>query len=496
MKVLRKKILVLVIGSILSSAVLVMILAFFNYGKILDDNSGQIMQLTCSEKRLIMDEKLLNIEKSVNMIYHFAVDQIFETDNVLQDEKLFSEHINRMNALMKTTGKYTDGAVSVYYRVIAGDKGNALGAWLVQNANGEFVNKEITDISMYDKDDIEHVGWYYIPIANRKETWLNPYYNKNMEEEIISYVIPIIIDDDVKGIVGMDISTDLLFDNAKSVKVFDSGYAFLMDDEGSFVYHPEMKDKNITSEFDDQHAFLYETGMLSATEQSVEHYKWNDEKKRMIAQKLRNGMIFAVCVDEQEIVRPQSKMMQKSLLIASLLVFLFVAITVSIINFIVKLTYSDSTTRLGNKTAYTEFIDELNKKISNKKISDFTVFVIDINDLKKINDTYGHEYGDMLIQNGANILRKVWRSSCIYRTGGDEFVIIYPEKVDINKKMALFEKAIYEYNNHNEVKELFLQIAIGAEVFVPETDTEYIDVFRKADAAMYIDKKKKKRGYQ
>ena len=91
MKVLRKKILVLVIGSILSSAVLVMILAFFNYGKILDDNSGQIMQLTCSEKRLIMDEKLLNIEKSVNMIYHFAVDQIFETDNVLQDEKLFSE---------------------------------------------------------------------------------------------------------------------------------------------------------------------------------------------------------------------------------------------------------------------------------------------------------------------------------------------------------------------------------------------------------------------
>ena len=51
------------------------------------------------------------------------------------------------------------------------------------------MNNKITDISMYDKNDEEHVGWYYIPVENGKETWINPYFNKNMGVEMISYVI-------------------------------------------------------------------------------------------------------------------------------------------------------------------------------------------------------------------------------------------------------------------------------------------------------------------
>ena len=83
---------------------------------------------------------------------------------------------------------------------------------------------DLTDISQYDSDDMEHVGWYYQPIANGKETWINPYYNQNMDEEIISYVIPIIIDGNVIGIVGMDISTTLLYDHTKEVRVYENGY--------------------------------------------------------------------------------------------------------------------------------------------------------------------------------------------------------------------------------------------------------------------------------
>ena len=195
MKVLQNKLLILIVSSTLIPALVVMAISFSNYGRIVENNSGQIMQLMCSEKRQVIDEKLLNIEQSVHTIYHFATEQHIDTDNLWQDEEQFLEHISRMRELMETTVKYTDGAVSVYYRLDAAIQGPKQGVWLVQDENGDYIEHEMTDISLYDKDDIEHVGWYHIPIANGKETWINPYYNQNMDQEIISYVIPIILED-------------------------------------------------------------------------------------------------------------------------------------------------------------------------------------------------------------------------------------------------------------------------------------------------------------
>ena len=494
MKDLQNKLLILIVSSILLPALVVVAIAFFNYGSVIENNLGQIMQLMCSEKRQLIDEKLLNIEQSVNTIYHLAIEQHNDTNNLLQNEKKLSEHISTMREIMETTVKYTDGAVSVYYRLDSSVQGAKQGVWLIQGPNGDFVEHEITDISLYDKDDIEHVGWYYIPIANGKETWINPYYNQNMDQEIISYVIPIILEDKTIGVVGMDIATNLLYENTKNVAVYDSGYAFLMDNEGEFVYHPEMEGNTISDEFNMQHMYLYEKSILSVENQSVENYRWNDTDKKMTAQKLRNGMIFTVCVTEQEIKQPQQKMLINSVLVILLIMSGFVAVTVLLTKAIVRLIYTDAMTQVGNKTAYNDCVELLEKRISDKEYINFQIIVIDINDLKKVNDTYGHEYGDKLIQRGTAILKELWSGNSIYRIGGDEFVVVCSdmEMECTKKKISLFEEAVEEYNRRNDCEELYLQMAIGMAVYSSETDKEYMDVFRRADGAMYEDKKRKK----
>ena len=494
MKVLQNKLLILIVSSTLIPALVVMAISFSNYGRIVENNSGQIMQLMCSEKRQVIDEKLLNIEQSVHTIYHFATEQYSDTDNLWQDEEQFLEHISRMRELMETTVKYTDGAVSVYYRLDSAIKGPKQGVWLVQDENGDYLEHEMTDISLYDEDDIEHVGWYYIPITNGKETWINPYYNKNMDEEIISYVIPIILNEKTIGVVGMDIATNLLYENTKTVTVYDTGYAFLMDNEGEFVYHPEMKGHTISEEFNMQHTYLYEKSLLSVENQSVETYRWNDTDKRLTAQKLRNGMIFTVCVTEQEIKQPQQKTLIDSFLVILLIMSGFVAVTVFLTKAIVRLIYTDTMTQVGNKTAYNECVDLLCKRIREGEQIHFLIVVADINDLKKVNDTYGHEYGDKLIQSGAAILKKVWGSDYTYRIGGDEFAIVCSDmKIECAKKrILLYEEAVEDYNRQNNCEELNLQMAIGMAVYNPETDDGYMAVFRRADGAMYEDKKQKK----
>ena len=494
MKALQNKLLILIVSSTLFPALVVMAIAFSNYGRIVENNSGQIMQLMCSEKRQTIDEKLLNIEQGVHTLYHFAMDQINDTENFWQNEEKYEKHINSMRELIKTTAKYTDGAVTAYYRLDASIKGPKEGVWMLKNESGDFVEYETTDISLYDKDDVERVGWYYIPVANGKETWINPYYNKNMGEEIISYVVPIILDTRVIGVVGMDISTSLLYETTKNVEVYDTGYAFLMDDEGNFVYHPEMTANVITEEFNNQHKNIFDKSVSSAQKQSVEKYRWNNIDIKMTAQKMRNGMIFTVCVPEQEIRQPQKNVAEDSIVVITLILSAFVAVTISITKVIVKMIYTDVMTRVGNKTAYSECVDTIYKRIRNKEKLDFVVVVFDINDLKKTNDTYGHAYGDKLIQNGAAIIKKIWGNKSVYRIGGDEFaaVCIDMTKEDAEKKIAWMEKEIENYNMKNNGKELYLQMGIGMSVYNPENDMEYQDVFHRADNAMYEDKKKKK----
>ena len=52
----------------------------------------------------------------------------------------------------------------------------------------------------------------------------------------------------------MDITTELLYENTESVTVYDTGYAFLMDNEGKFVYHSEMQSNKISASFN-EHQF-------------------------------------------------------------------------------------------------------------------------------------------------------------------------------------------------------------------------------------------------
>ena len=138
-------------------------------------------------------------------------------------------------------------------------------------------------------------------------------------------------------------------------------------------------------------------------------------------------------------------------------------------------------------------MDNINKQINSKEDVDFAVVVIDINDLKKVNDSYGHEYGDILIQNAASVLKKVWRKDS-YRIGGDEFavVLLNADNVKIKKDILLFETEMETFRKQNSGEEFYLQMAIGMAVYNPETDVEYMDVFRRADSAMYEDKRHKK----
>ncbi|MBQ7700205.1 MAG: GGDEF domain-containing protein [Clostridia bacterium] len=151
--------------------------------------------------------------------------------------------------------------------------------------------------------------------------------------------------------------------------------------------------------------------------------------------------------------------------------------------------FSDTMTGVGNRTAFTERIEDLNKKIADNT-ADFYIAVFDINGLKRINDEHGHEAGDSAIIDTASILKEICGVQNLYRIGGDEFIAIFEQvsKEEINAAFERVDTGIKEVNKTSRRRAAPLSISKGTVPFIAGLDSHFNDVFKRADEEMYKDK--------
>ena len=122
----------------------------------------------------------------------------------------------------------------------------------------------------------------------------------------------------------------------------------------------------------------------------------------------------------------------------------------------------------------------------------YAVYMIDIDDFKKTNDTYGHDKGDKVLKDLVEILKSSVRTTdSVIRTGGDEFVIIAAMKNDndINIIYDRIKDNIKKYNNENKIK---ISLSIGYDLYASHLDFNiFLD---NIDKKMYVNKREKKEG--
>lgn len=152
--------------------------------------------------------------------------------------------------------------------------------------------------------------------------------------------------------------------------------------------------------------------------------------------------------------------------------------------------YVDALTKVRSASAYHELLHELDKQIQDGGAR-FVVAVFDINSLKQINDRFGHEYGDYIIQNAGIVLSKTFGANNVYRIGGDEFTVISRELDEqaMRERMASLEAEIDDVNARASNEGVKLAISKGMAVYREGEDKRFADVFARADKQMYEDKK-------
>ncbi len=149
----------------------------------------------------------------------------------------------------------------------------------------------------------------------------------------------------------------------------------------------------------------------------------------------------------------------------------------------------DELTGVKNKHAYVDVETRMNEEIENGKEVEFAIVVFDLNGLKEINDTKGHQAGDIFIKEGCSIICRIFQHSPVFRVGGDEFVVIAKDG-DYRNINVLMEK-LSETNERN-IESGGVVIAGGMARFYGDRNVSA--VFERADNNMYKNKTDLKKG--
>ena len=143
----------------------------------------------------------------------------------------------------------------------------------------------------------------------------------------------------------------------------------------------------------------------------------------------------------------------------------------------------DALTGVKNRNAYRVYEERLNAQINIGRAPEFAIIILDVNDLKKVNDNEGHKAGDQYLRDACRIVCMTFKRSPVFRVGGDEFAVLSQ-----GDDYAHIDELVEQVNCHNDeaLENGGIVIALGMSRY--EADEKVSAVYERADKKMYENK--------
>lgn len=469
--------------------------------------------------------------------------------------KRLDEYLDRytrlVNDVFHSIANHTNGVITYYYRLNPQISQTEKGFFYSKVNRSAFVEEQPLDITAYSPDDSDFVNWYYVSLQRGRPSWLEPYDNANLGLKVASFVSPVYKAGTFVGVIGMDISYETLVSQIEHITIYKSGYAFLADDSGRVIYHPTLKAGEYIERFDQEVASVIKATHNENQKPVLIHYTYEGVAKKSACATLANGLNLILAAPQSEISRGWRSMINSVVIFGLILLAVFAVYTTYVMkritrplhslaiasqklatgNYDVKLdyqgkdevgvltnsfqflvnylkayisdlnsrAYKDALTSVKNKGAFDLYARKLDDLIhSDQNISPtFAIAMFDCNELKEINDAYGHDKGDLYLQTCCQLICKVFDHSPVFRLGGDEFCAVMQDE-DYRCREKLMEEMEKRAAAINAVAVHAwdrISLAQGMAAFDPRRDSNSGDVLRRADEIMYRNKKEYKQSH-
>ena len=186
MKSIKAKIIAGIIICTLLSSASIGFLSIKDICQTSDQGAEKEMTLTCLNGQSEINAQIAQIAQSVDTLSSIAMERL-DFSKFKGNNTYVTQYTESLMSDVVKFGENTNGAICVYVRYNPDFTAPTSGIFLTRNSTEEpFTSSTPTDFTMYEKTDLEHVGWYYIPVQNGAPIWMEPYLNGNVNIYMIS----------------------------------------------------------------------------------------------------------------------------------------------------------------------------------------------------------------------------------------------------------------------------------------------------------------------
>lgn len=504
--------------SIILAALFIGTVCIYEIDNYVESSTKELIDEKCEKEAAQINALFTSMEKSVEVMNSYVLRFISGVQDLESDQKR-QDIINKAEIMFLEIAQNTNDTVAFYVRFNPDITSGTSGIFYSKTKDEQgFVKLEPTDILKYSQSDTEHVGWYWDPYKAQRAIWMKPYYNQNIEVMMISYVIPMYSQGEFIGVIGMDFDYNTLVQRVHEIRIYENGYAHLEDnDQVIHCIHAEDENHELQpSQKDMQVVCTLRNGMdlvVTAKHSDMRQIRYSIELKTLfVVIGLMITLVLIVILIVRKIVSPLKRLTNAAQKLASNDYDVEIVhgktkeikqLSMAFENMITQLrerdkmqqmlAYRDSLTGLKNTTSYKAWSGDLNEKLATESV-DFGVVILDINNLKQTNDNFGHDAGNSVIILAARIISETFKRSPVFRIGGDEFLAIVQNKdlYELDELIERFKEKCNEASVSADDHNIPISIACGSAVYNPKNDKTFLDVFNRADEAMYENKRKMK----
>ncbi len=510
--------------TILSLVVIVLVvsigsISITSINKSVEEDTYTILEKTAESEKDKINITLSSIEQSVDLMSDIAL-QKFDSLEILNNETKFQQYNEEIAETFINVSYNTKSVLTLFYRYNIDLCGPTAGFWYGLE-NGIMKSRPTTNLSLYDKYDIQNSAWYFIPYESAKACWIEPYYHSSLDLYVISYVAPIYYSGVFIGVIGMEIDLSILTNMVDEADVFDQGFGYLVNKYNQIVHHPTASFKDdrptLTNNIIEVEKNL-SNGMTLILQADIEKVNLRANKSKTTIL-ISSSIISIVCLafvcyylfnslkPLKELTKSTNKASAGDFDIdvsyysgnnlnevqeLSNNIFALVGELKDKNEYVNKLAFVDSLTGVYNKTAYLDHALRMNKNLKNRK---FAVVSMELLELVSVNEQYGREIGNELLLSATQFISQTFDKSNVYRISGGVFAVIL-EGSEYERKEYLFKKFIEDIKDlyivlEQEEKNIF--IAIGMYEFNEKRDSSFEAVAEHATKIMQTNKEHKKK---
>ncbi|WP_352419318.1 methyl-accepting chemotaxis protein [Proteiniborus sp.] len=238
-KTIKTKIITSILVYTVLLAVITGAVSIFVSSKVIMEKAKENILLTATTNVNELNQSIKHFENSINII----ASTVSNTENIISilNEPEATEHfLNDLEPLVENVAKTdeTIDGVFIYFRPDLTDNLKHVDFKRI-SGTGDF--NKITDVEEVDfiqKKDSNL--WFHDVVDKKKSIWSHPYIDERTNSEVVTFSSPIISNGEVIGVVGLRISFEDFKNLVNKIKVFDTGYAFLLNEEYDYLVHPTL----------------------------------------------------------------------------------------------------------------------------------------------------------------------------------------------------------------------------------------------------------------